>query len=245
MATHNQTNGAESERKCNEQQPEDDGESTLEPIDPNAIYTIATRQFLFCGGLGFKWFEEEAVEVVVDEEDGVPLNVLLRNFFWAISAINDLLKMSDVPRQTQRRQSASMMRTYSLIPSPRERSSLAHSADFDLDLMANEEKESMESEQYHEALVVAPLLENRIMTVAQQQVAFVDKEDEDLFGTMVEFMERLPSFAKMERLPRQQSLLMVFGDVHGDNDRAEPIKSVTAKAMSDVEEDGQDDVYNE
>lgn len=218
IATQNTENGTECDQKC-------DGESTLEPIDPNAVYSIATRQFLFCGGLGFKWFEEEAVEVVVDEEDGVPLNVLLRNFFWAISAINDLLKMNEesndgtASQQNRRRQSASMMRTYSLIPSPRKRSSLAHSAgfpDIDSEIMGNEEKEDRESEQYHEALVVAPLLEKRIMTVTQQQDVVADEVEEDLFGTMVEFMERLPSFAKMERLPRQQSLLMVFGDVHGD-----------------------------
>merc|ERR1712176_551924 len=136
-----------------------------------------------------------------------------------------------------------MMEQFSLSPSPRKRSSMIHSFDIDIDAAfdidgANEpdteskvdskvdlkvdskveSKEephhlNMELEQYHEALVVAPMLEHRIMTVSEHLQ--VIEAEADQFGAMDEFMERLPSFAKMERMPRQQSLLMILEDVHG------------------------------
>lgn len=207
---------------------DDDRESVLEPIEPDSIYSIATRHFLFCGGMGFEWFRNEAVEVVVDDENGVSIQVLMRNFFWAISAINDLLKMGAAQKEMER--AASMMERFSLSPSPRKRSSLIHSVDIDLDTAfdidgANgpdpESKE--EAEQYHEALVVAPMLEHRIMTVSEH-LQVIEAESMDQFGAMDEFMERLPSFAKMERMPRQQSLLMILEDVHGAT--PEPMENV-------------------
>merc|ERR1719361_398558 len=68
-------------------------EHGMQPLDPDAVYTMATREYLANGGDGFKMFKDETLETVVDAEAGIPMSLILRNFFWAVSTVNDMMKI--------------------------------------------------------------------------------------------------------------------------------------------------------
>eukprot|EP00486_Rosalina_sp_Unknown_P013212 CAMPEP_0201593188 /NCGR_PEP_ID=MMETSP0190_2-20130828/190878_1 /ASSEMBLY_ACC=CAM_ASM_000263 /TAXON_ID=37353 /ORGANISM="Rosalina sp." /LENGTH=267 /DNA_ID=CAMNT_0048052301 /DNA_START=647 /DNA_END=1451 /DNA_ORIENTATION=- len=63
-------------------------------IEPDKYYSVASREYTMNGGDGFESFGDPENETIVDDERGVPLSVLLRNFFWAIETVNDAIKLT-------------------------------------------------------------------------------------------------------------------------------------------------------
>ena len=72
---------------------EEKGEQRFNVIRPEKYYTVASREYTMNGGDGFECLNQSEHELVVDEERGVPLSVLLRNFFWAVTTVNDAIKL--------------------------------------------------------------------------------------------------------------------------------------------------------
>lgn len=53
------------------------------------------------GGDGFSVYKDETLETVVDGEAGIPMSLILRNFFWAVSTVNDMLKIDKDGQEAQ------------------------------------------------------------------------------------------------------------------------------------------------
>jgi len=79
---------------------EEDDEKTCAPaphaftqIDADQFYSVASRQYTMNGGDGFESLKDVANESVIDDEHGVALSVLVRNFFWAVEAVNEAVRL--------------------------------------------------------------------------------------------------------------------------------------------------------
>lgn len=74
---------------------------SVDGIDAEKTYTIATRAYWMNGGDGFSMFkrsdDDDEDAMVVGHDNGLPISVLLRNFFWAVSTVNEA--MSDARMQ--------------------------------------------------------------------------------------------------------------------------------------------------
>lgn len=58
------------------------------PVDPNKKYTMATRAYMANGKDGFTALsKEEGAEVVVDEENGVLISMILRQYFLSLKVM--------------------------------------------------------------------------------------------------------------------------------------------------------------
>eukprot|EP01083_Nonionella_stella_P215758 776230_1 len=169
-----------------------DEDEILELLDEDALYTISVTDFLFHSGLKIKWEEEEDVEVVIDSESGLPLSIILRNFFWAITTVNELFKLS---KDKDEERVKSVMDRFAVKPTRGKGSMLRldHATD---DMKINE-------------LVISPRMEQRIMTIDQE----IDMASDE-FGSLHKWFGRLPSFAGLTKLPRQQSLLKILQEVN-------------------------------
>jgi len=74
---------------------EEKGDCKWMDIDDDAYYTVASREYTMNGGDGFEMLNDPDNEIVVDDESGQALSVVLRNFFWAVSAVNDAATLLD------------------------------------------------------------------------------------------------------------------------------------------------------
>ena len=79
--------------KVNQFGDEENNEMNFVDIEEDKLYSVASREYTMNGGDGFEMFKDPDHELIVDDEAGVPLSVLLRNFFWATSAVNDAIKL--------------------------------------------------------------------------------------------------------------------------------------------------------
>ena len=209
--------------------PDEDGVDQMQLIKEDEVYTIATREYLANGGDGFEVYKNETIETVVDGEAGIPMSIIMRNFFWAIDSVNRLLKMDDLEKQ---KEIAKQQKRFSLEPARSKTSMLnlgKYSVDKDGNVNAVEAKsggdkrvsvnvstgkvdETKESgsgaEEYVDAITILPQLEHRIMTVEEE----IDLQADNM-KPMKQFFSRLPSFVNMQKLPRQQSLLVVLNEI--------------------------------
>ena len=71
---------------------DDESISRFEPISKTQKYTLAIRDYLANGRDGFKCFKRRNMEVIIDEENGITMATLLRNFFWSVNSANKILK---------------------------------------------------------------------------------------------------------------------------------------------------------
>merc|ERR1712228_474228 len=208
--------------KAEENEHKKDGEQ-MELIKEDEVYTIATREYLANGGDGFEVYKNETIKTLVDGEAGIPMSTILRNFFWAISAVNSLLKMSEDKDKQKEMESKkkSLMKRYSLQPNDRKTAMLKISkqaVDKDgnkIDVKMENVQESgikeddmLDEGKYVDALAIAPCLEHRIMTIDEE----IDLQSEEM-KPMTNFFKRLPSFVNMKQLPRQQSLVAALDDI--------------------------------
>merc|ERR1712130_234877 len=190
----------------------------MELIKEDEIYTVATREYLANGGDGFEVYKNETIETLVDGEAGIPMSVILRNFFWAIGAVNTLFKMSDnkEKKKEHEKKKKSLMKRYSLTPDNRPTAMLKikkFTVDKDATLDSSnieEEKDddSDDDDKYVDALTIAPCLEHRVMTIDEE----IDMQSKDM-SSMTNFFSRLPSFIGMQKLPRKQSLVAILNDI--------------------------------
>eukprot|EP01083_Nonionella_stella_P025309 69702_1 len=72
-----------------------EGEQMFVDIEEEKYYSLATRQYTMNGGDGFDSLNDATNETLVGEDTGAPLCIVLRNFFWCISTINDVMKLMD------------------------------------------------------------------------------------------------------------------------------------------------------
>merc|ERR1712129_305636 len=134
------------------------------------------------------------------------MSSILRNFFWAVSSVNRMLRMSGSDT-TEPMSPMRAMHRFGV--QPKRRSMLQMQS---LDAADDEAKtevmsplsENMEAT-YVDALTISSRLEHRIMTVDEE----IDLQSEEMLP-MTNYFKRLPSFVNMERLPRRQSLLAIL-----------------------------------
>jgi len=189
----------------------DDEEDQMEIIKHDQVYKLATRQYIANGGDGYTVFEQETVETIVDEEAGVPMSVILRNFFWAVDSVNRLLKMSDdVEKQKEAKKRT---QRFSLTPLKRATSLIAKEKwTVDGDEESDKKTESETVARYADQIRIKPQIEHRIMTVDEQ----VDLQSVEM-QPMKQFFSRLPSFISMKHLPRRQSLMAILSEIEQEN----------------------------
>ena len=72
---------------------EDGEDDVFDQVEAEQVYTVATREFMMKGGDGFTAFEQHCVSVLRDGECSFPMNFLMRNFFWAVQSVNDLIRL--------------------------------------------------------------------------------------------------------------------------------------------------------
>lgn len=72
---------------------EEEGQLKWNQIENDKYYTVASREYTMNGGDGFEMFNEADNEIIVDDESGQALSVVLRNFFWAIGAVNEAVQV--------------------------------------------------------------------------------------------------------------------------------------------------------
>lgn len=79
--------------KVNRYGDEEKGQCKWTQIEDDKFYTVASREYTMNGGDGFEMLNEADNEIVVDDESGKALSVVVRNFFWAIATVNDAVQM--------------------------------------------------------------------------------------------------------------------------------------------------------
>eukprot|EP01083_Nonionella_stella_P010016 28619_1 len=217
---------------------EDDEDEQLDLIDEDAVYSIATREYLAGGGDGFDVYKNETLETVVDGEEGIPMSVILRNFFWAIDAVNKLLRMSakqqvgmskevEAKNRLSLQSAQSLMSQYSVEPETSSTALLQIEDDskervkgkgdaLDIGKVSMMVKEEEDGVYIGGALKITSALEQRIMNVEDE----IDMQS-DAVKPMRNFLKRLPSFVNMQHLPRRQSLLAILDDIEKLNDETQ------------------------
>eukprot|EP01083_Nonionella_stella_P311147 1108378_1 len=217
---------------------EDDEDEQLDLIDEDAVYSIATREYLAGGGDGFDVYKNETLETVVDGEEGIPMSVILRNFFWAIDAVNKLLRMSakqqvgmskevEAKNRLSLQSAQSLMSQYSVEPETSSTALLQIEDDskervkgkgdaLDIGKVSKMVKEEEDGVYIGGALKITSALEQRIMNVEDE----IDMQS-DAVKPMRNFLKRLPSFVNMQHLPRRQSLLAILDDIEKLNDETQ------------------------
>ncbi len=60
-------------------------------IEMDKYYTFASRQYTMNGGDGFECLKDN--EIIIGKDKGLPLSELLKRFFWAVSTVNDGIKL--------------------------------------------------------------------------------------------------------------------------------------------------------
>lgn len=73
------------------------------PIDPERYYTVATKSYIADGNDGYDAFLKKK-KTIVDEHEGVPSSILLKNHFMLLNALVNQKKLSfEVPLDTLRK----------------------------------------------------------------------------------------------------------------------------------------------
>jgi len=187
----------------------------MQPLDAEAVYTVATREYLANGGDGFAVYKEETLETVVDGEAGIPMSLILRNFFWAVSTVNKMMEINrdsqeaqelmakmDLKPRDERQTMLSVVRTMSPPPP----AAMDNDDGAESDHPTEEEEEQKNDDAvggggYVDALAITPVLEHRIMTVDEE----IDFEAEE-WKPMAAHFQRMPSFVNMKRMPTKQTV---------------------------------------
>eukprot|EP01084_Bolivina_argentea_P196700 337184_1 len=60
-------------------------------IEMDKYYTFGSREYTMNGGDGFEYLKNN--EIIIGKDKGLPLSELLKRFFWAISTVNDGIKL--------------------------------------------------------------------------------------------------------------------------------------------------------
>ena len=188
--------------KENEAVPDEHG---MQPLDEDAVYSIATMGYLANGGDGFSVYKEETVETVVDDEAGIPLSLILRNFFWAISTVNKMMEIADDGGDDEHRADRLMAKMD--LPRHSMLSVVKTKADA-VSLIDAAEREKKEADGYVEALAITPVLEHRIMTVDEE----IDFEAEE-WKPMVANFQQIPNFLNLKKLPTKVTVMNLLAAI--------------------------------
>ena len=188
--------------KENETVPDEHG---MQPLDEDAVYSIATMGYLANGGDGFSVYKEETVETVVDDEAGIPLSLILRNFFWAISTVNKMMEIADDGGDDEHRADRLMAKMD--LPRHSMLSVVKTKADA-VSLIDSAEREKKEADGYVEALAITPVLEHRIMTVDEE----IDFEAEE-WKPMVANFQQIPNFLNLKKLPTKVTVMNLLAAI--------------------------------
>jgi len=177
----------------------DDRLVSVHGIELEKMYTIASREYWMNGGDGFECLQRAENEVIVDHESGLPISVLLRNFFWAVSSVNEAMRSDDLRMQNNGALKKLMRRL---------------SVDGFVDESASEKE-----------MRIAPVVEGRIVDLAAvAEVAVVAEEDKEhgKENSDVNLKEEpprlkspekcwtLPSFRNMKQRPRSVESMAAF-----------------------------------
>eukprot|EP00490_Sorites_sp_Unknown_P023145 CAMPEP_0114660380 /NCGR_PEP_ID=MMETSP0191-20121206/19895_1 /TAXON_ID=126664 /ORGANISM="Sorites sp." /LENGTH=369 /DNA_ID=CAMNT_0001888755 /DNA_START=115 /DNA_END=1224 /DNA_ORIENTATION=- len=173
-----------------------------EPINPNGMYTIATRENF---PKSFKCLQNS--EVIVDDENGLTISNLLRNFFWAVDCVNRLHNLLDNKNGLNGngiRNERKLMRRLSVEPEYPDmiRDSLPNTENNSDEMDTKTDDIKNQSNDDKRKLIIIPVIDGRIIEVGKQDMNADDVNDADGF----EF-HRMPSFVDMDHLPRQESLV--------------------------------------
>ncbi len=196
----------------------------MQPLDEDAVYSIATMGYLAMGGDGFSVYKNETVETVIDDEAGIPLGLMMRNFFWAISTVNKMMKIrddSDVGDQRTDRLMAKMdLPRHSILSVVKTKANTAGSTGTNGAtgatgaagksglLEAVPESEEKEDDGFVDQLAITPVLEHRIMTVDEE----IDFEAEE-WKPMVANFQQIPNFVNLKKLPGKVTVMNLLAAI--------------------------------
>jgi len=175
---------------------------SVQGIEAEKMYTMASREYWMNGGDGFACLNRDGHEIVVDHDSGLPISVLLRNFFWAVSTVNEAMR--DLRMQNHGAMQKLMLR-------------------LSVDGFVGESEGEKE-------MRIAPVVEQRIVDVAAEleavEVVAHEAEDEQEMGKentndanlkeeppklkSPEKCNALPSFRNMKQRPRSIESMTAF-----------------------------------
>ena len=166
------------------------------------------------GGDGFESFKDPENEYIVDDERGVPLSVLLRNFFWAIETVNDAIKLSqDQDENMNQDQNQKLVEDLNKLMT---RLGINNQND---NIVQKETQD--ENRPNIELLTVEPLLEGRIVDIADKENKDKDNQflnvNVNVDGNVDESKlilspnyNKLPSYVNMTHKPKRKQSITAF-----------------------------------
>ncbi|CAG8745435.1 1556_t:CDS:2, partial [Gigaspora rosea] len=134
-------------------------------LDMQKTYTVCTRAYLASGNDGYKAFAEPTTQYLVDDENGVILSTLIRRYFIGLYYINAMKYNMSCKARTKEAVIKAANSWKKLAESKREKSAYGNISSRRITV----DSELKKVEFVKDWVTVAPMIEGRIVTSAQEE----------------------------------------------------------------------------